>query len=405
MKTKSWAKSFLFLALFTFGPVNPALGMEPDSRPVGIEGKPEAPAGFYDDSFALIIGVSAYSGVWPDLPDVPEGVRAIKEILERGGFSVTEAMNPDSQGLRQALVDFINAHGAEKNRRILVYFAGICHNVVPKFGADPMEYLVPADAPDPDKNIVNFRESALALYGMDTYARNILAHQVIFILEGCGQGSSLGWREENPREEKAENIFNSVRQFILLGGSQKSTRDADQSFLRKQLIQALEGAGDLNGDSVVTASELAGFLQNQAGAESGGRGKIVYGSFKGSGEQTGDFVFTSPLPLDPARESLPSAAERLPGPGAVKEPGLQDKDDGMTSKPAPPSAATAPSSAVPLEEALEETSEIASEKQPSAEENGVSAFWPPERTKQKNASPIHEETFRSLHDRTHFPQQ
>ena len=91
--------------------------MEPDSSPAGIEDKPEAPTGFYDNSFALVIGVSAYSGVWPDLPDVPEDMRAIKGILERGGFSVTEAMNPDSEGLRKALVDFINAHGAEKNRR------------------------------------------------------------------------------------------------------------------------------------------------------------------------------------------------------------------------------------------------------------------------------------------------
>ncbi|MFQ5716439.1 MAG: caspase family protein [Nitrospinales bacterium] len=402
MKTKPWAKSFLFLALFAFGLVNPALGMEQDSKPADSEGKPEAPEGFYDNSFALVMGVSAYSGVWPDLPDIPEDMEAIKKTLERGGFSVTEAVNPDSQGLRRALVDFINAHGAEKSRRILVYFVGRCHNVVPKFGGDAMEYLVPSDAPDPDKNIVTFRESALALYGMDTYARNILARQAIFILEGCGQSSSLGWREENPREEDAKNIFNSARQFILLGSSQKSTRDADQSFLRKRLIQALEGAGDLNGDRVVTASELAGFLQDQTGEKPGGRGKIVYGSFKGSGEQTGDFVFTSPSPPESAGESLPSTAEKLPDPGAVKEPGPQGReDDGTASKPAPPSVAASPSSEFPSEKASEETPE----KQPPAEESGVSGFWPPERTKQKNAPSIHEETFRSLHDRTHFPRQ
>src|SRR5262245_9086409 len=47
------------------------------------------PVGTYSASYALVIGVSKYTGGWPSLPGVKEDVRAVGEALQTQGFQVT----------------------------------------------------------------------------------------------------------------------------------------------------------------------------------------------------------------------------------------------------------------------------------------------------------------------------
>jgi len=101
--------------------------------------------GLYEESHALVIGVSDYKE-WPKLPGVKKDVSNVVFALKQQGFKVKTVLDPDKNTLGEAFEAFIEEHGGPLENRLLFYFAGHGHTVKPKFGGDPMGYLVPVDA-------------------------------------------------------------------------------------------------------------------------------------------------------------------------------------------------------------------------------------------------------------------
>ena len=62
----------------------------------------------YNESHALVIGGSDYTGGWPKLPGVEKDVLLVKEALEAKGFNVVLVKNPDGQELENAFERFID---------------------------------------------------------------------------------------------------------------------------------------------------------------------------------------------------------------------------------------------------------------------------------------------------------
>ena len=67
--------------------------------------------GLYEESHALLIGVSDYTAGWPSLPGVKKDVQAVQTALEEHGFQVVLVENPTRSQLDQAFSDFINQYG------------------------------------------------------------------------------------------------------------------------------------------------------------------------------------------------------------------------------------------------------------------------------------------------------
>src|SRR6185437_4224730 len=53
----------------------------------------------YDESHALIIGISDYNNGWPKLRGVPEDIKAVDAALQMVGFQTEVVMDPDRAGL------------------------------------------------------------------------------------------------------------------------------------------------------------------------------------------------------------------------------------------------------------------------------------------------------------------
>lgn len=104
----------------------------------------------YDKSYALVIGVSDYKK-WPDLPGVKGDVKSVSASLTKHGFTVTKLLNPTRAEFDREVRDFIAKKGQDPNNRVLVYYAGHGHTLKTTYGGD-LGYLVPADAPLPQKN-------------------------------------------------------------------------------------------------------------------------------------------------------------------------------------------------------------------------------------------------------------
>nr|NQU90901.1 caspase family protein [Bacteroidota bacterium] len=120
----------------------------------------------YSGSHALVIGVSDYTNGWSDLYGVKSDVNRVKAALEKQGFNVVLIEDPTNVELKAAFDSFISKYGRLLNNRLLVYFSGHGYTMKKGWGGD-MGYIVPSDAPDPNKNPDGFKDKALDMESME----------------------------------------------------------------------------------------------------------------------------------------------------------------------------------------------------------------------------------------------
>ena len=161
-------------------------------KPVRIEAKTaqdESISYIYEESHALIIGVSDYTNGWAKLPGVKEDVLEVQRALEKNGFAVQLLENPDKRELEVTIEDFIFDKGADPENRLLIYYAGHGHTKTLGYGGE-MGYLVPADAPLPKKGRdIAFQRSVMSMQEIEVYAKNTSAKHVLFMFDSCFAGS------------------------------------------------------------------------------------------------------------------------------------------------------------------------------------------------------------------------
>ena len=212
----------------------------------------------YTGSYALLIGVSEYD-TWPDLSGVKKDVSGVKQILEQHGFDVQVVNNPDGKRLQQAYEDFIDLYGMDVNNRLLFYFAGHGHTIKSSYG-DEMGYIVPTDAPLPEKDRRGFMKDALSMQQMEVYAKNIQSKHALFMFDACFSGSLFALSRAVP-EVISYKTTQHVRQFITSGAADEEV--PDHSIFRAQFVEALHtDIADGNKDGFLTGTELGEYLQS-----------------------------------------------------------------------------------------------------------------------------------------------
>ncbi len=241
----------------------------------------------YEQSHALVIGVSNYDSGWPDLPGVRSDVRRVVEALEEHGFDVALLENPNRQGLDRALREFVAAKGQREHDRLLIYFAG--HGYTVKKPVE-MGYIVPADAPNPAQDLAGFEFAALSMGEMQIHAQKIKSKHALFLFDSCFAGSIFGLSRADVPKHISSRTAEPVRFFITSGSVDEEV--PDESVFRRQLVTALEGEGDTNGDGYLTGTELGEFLFDNVVNFSTTRPQ--YGKIKIPELARGDFVFSLP---------------------------------------------------------------------------------------------------------------
>ncbi|MBM3226164.1 MAG: hypothetical protein FJZ47_20545, partial [Candidatus Tectomicrobia bacterium] len=264
--------------------------------------------GSYSASHALVIGVSTYTGGWPNLPGVQADIRAVQEILHEQGFQVTTVLDPTKAQMDAAFETFISAYGGNKDHRLLVYFAGHGHTLRPQYGGNPLGYLVPRDAPNPNHDSNDFKRLALSMQRIEEYALTIDAKHVLFLFDSCFSGSLFALSRAVP-EHISYKTAQPVRQFITSGDEQEQV--PDKSIFRQQFIAALRGEADTNGDGYVTGTELGEFLQNRVVNYSREAQHPQYGKIRHPQLDKGDFVFRVAAPGTSPHASVTSTSAPL----------------------------------------------------------------------------------------------
>jgi len=244
--------------------------------------------GLYEQSHALVIGVSDYTNGWPKLPGVKKDVKAVVATLKQQGFRVTLVNNPkDRRALEDAFTRFIDRYGLKPGNRLLFYFSGHGHTEKTTYG-DEMGYIVPASAPNPRRDKQGFLQNAMDMQIIEVYAKRIQSKHALFVFDSCFSGALFALSRAVPESINAKTA-QPVRQFITSGSAEETV--PDQSIFREQFISGLQGEADLNQDRYVTGAELGEFLYDSVVNYSKGAQHPQYGKIRHPKLDKGDFVF------------------------------------------------------------------------------------------------------------------
>jgi len=289
----------------------------------------------YSDSWAVVIGIDDYAN-WPKLQYAVRDARAIRETLvQRFGFSAEHVLSLENReatrsGILAAFHEKLARSGMKKNDRLFVFFAGHGATRQLSSGRD-LGYIIPADS-DPNK----LATDAVPMTELQNIAENLTAKHVLFVMDACYSGLGLT-RGAGTGSFLRDNAKRLGRQMLTAGGADQLVADGGpngHSVFTWTLLQAMAGKADLNGDGLITATELAAYVAPAVAAVS--RQTPAFGSLPGS--EGGDFVFALPAEA----EFLSAQTSQLSGEAIA----LNSKLD--ATRPPAPAAAAAPAGDVPV---------------------------------------------------------
>ncbi|MCF7752507.1 polysaccharide deacetylase family protein [Bacillus subtilis subsp. subtilis] len=246
----------------------------------------------YQKSWAIVIGIDDYAK-WPKLEYASHDAQAIADTLTgQFGFPSSQVIVLKNQqatrnNILAAFHDRLADDRTGRDDRVFVFFAG--HGATRRLASGrDLGYIIPVDS-DPNE----FATDAIAMTDIQNIAESMQAKHVMFVMDACYSGLGLTRGGPSSSAFLRENARRSARQMLTAGGADQQVADAGpngHSVFTWVLLQALAGKGDLNGDGLITGTELAAYVAPAVSAVS--HQTPAFGSLPGS--QGGEFVFQVP---------------------------------------------------------------------------------------------------------------
>ena len=229
------------------------------------------------ERWAVIVGISDYrSDAIPDLAFAGADAEAVRRFLTSpaaGPFEEDHVLflrDEEATGaaLREALFVFLQQ--AKKDDLVLIYYAG--HGAPDPRRPDNL-YLLPYDA-----DLRSLAATGFPMWDVKTaLRRQIDAERVIVIADAChSAGAREGFSEENPIAGGFSQLFTPSRRLIMTAAdtneySFEDARWGGHGVFTHFLMEGLEGAGDGNGNGIVTFSEAFRYVSRKVVEATGGR--------------------------------------------------------------------------------------------------------------------------------------
>ena len=262
-------------------------------RSIGVVPSGPAPSASrpYGDSWALVVGINRYRKRSLRLSYAVNDARSIVSALRKVGFSqnrITLLEDGQATGLavRQAF-DRLRLNTKPEDR-VFIFFAGHGTTVdIP--GGGQMGYLIPVEG-----TVEALLATGIPMNQVRNMARLIPAKHVFFAIDACFAG--LMAARETPKRYKAETVARltrgRLRQVLTAGDrDQRAWEEAGHGLFTRRLLEGLDGEADVSPkDGVLTAMELAAYVQGQVTAITQGKQTPIFAKMEGVGQ----FVFTAP---------------------------------------------------------------------------------------------------------------
>ncbi len=217
-----------------------------------------------DKRWAVVIGVGDYAS--PDIPDLefaPADARAVREFLESdaaGPFDEVlylENERATGSAMREALFVFLQQ--ADWDDLVVIYYAG---HGAPDPGRPDNLYLLPTDA-----DLGALAATGFPMWDVKTaLRRQIAAERVLVIADAChsagaADGDVVGGGQANHIAGGFQGLFTPSRRLMMTAAdtnefSLEDERWGGHGVFTHFLLDGLRGSGDLDGNGIVTFTEL-----------------------------------------------------------------------------------------------------------------------------------------------------
>ena len=245
----------------------------------------------YGDSWALVVGINRYRKPSLRLSYAVNDARAVVSALRKIGFAQNRiTLLEDGQATGLAVrrgFDHLRLNTKPEDR-VFIFFAGHGTTVdIP--GGGQMGYLIPVDG-----TVEALLATGIPMNQVRNMARLIPAKHVFFAIDACFAG--LMAARETPKPYKAETVSRltrgRLRQILTAGDrDQRAWEEAGHGLFTRRLLEGLDGEADVSPrDGVLTAMELAAYVQGQVTAITQGKQTPIFAKMEGVGQ----FVFTAP---------------------------------------------------------------------------------------------------------------
>lgn len=245
----------------------------------------------YRESWAAIIGIDDYAN-WQKLQYAVHDALGVKDVLiQKYAFKPDHVFTLlDGQATRQNILsllgDKLGGAQVQHEDRVLIFFAG--HGATRKLASGrELGYIIPVDA-----DLTDLEGSAISMTNFQDISEAIPAKHVLFVMDSCYSGLAL---TRGGMPQFSQNYLNEIsrreaRQMFTAGGADQQVADNGpngHSVFTWTLLQGLDGRADLNGDGVITATELAAYVAPAVSALS--HQTPAFGNLPGT--EGGDFIF------------------------------------------------------------------------------------------------------------------
>ena len=236
-----------------------------------------------DKRWAVVVGVGEYrSEDIPDLEFAPADARAVRDFLESdaaGPFDeVLYLENERATGtaMREALFVFLQQ--ADWDDLVVIYYAG---HGAPDPGRPDNLYLLPTDA-----DLGSLAATGFPMWDVKTaLRRQIAAERVLVIADACHSAGAadrdvaaggVGGSGTNAIAGGFQQLFTPSRRLMMTAAdvdefSLEDARWGGHGVFTHFLLEGLRGAGDLDGDGIVTFTELFDHVSGEVTSATNGR--------------------------------------------------------------------------------------------------------------------------------------
>jgi uncharacterized caspase-like protein len=231
----------------------------------------------------VVIGIDQYQH-WPHLQAAVSDARAVAEALEATGFDQIIFLS-NGEATRRRILTEIGTNLSRlvgPNDRVVIYFAG--HGYTEELPTkEQTGYLIPVDAPKS-----NFFADAISMQQIrETFSR-MQAKHIYYIMDSCFSGHgftrSAGVSAEIQDYLKVVTEKRAVQMITAGRKGDLAHEQGRHGIFTLFVLRGLKGEADLNGDGVVTASELGSFVQPNVFSGSNRKQLPQYGRLEGEGE-------------------------------------------------------------------------------------------------------------------------
>ena len=255
-------------------------------------GKASAPAGFYANSWALVIGINKYRQI-PGLAYAVADAKAVADALPGLGFpaeNIRLLLDRQATKARIESVLYRDFAGMGSDDRLFVFFAGHGETLAIRGGEEG--YLLPVDV---DPNALPL--TAIPMDDVKRISQRLKGKHYLFVFDACFSGFATT-RDIAPRRTTDEYLAAALREpvvQVLTAGrkGEQAIEDGGHGLFTRRLLDGLRGLADSEGRGLITAAQLAAWIEPRVVRDSKGKMTPQYGKLDGEGQ----FVFLRPPTL------------------------------------------------------------------------------------------------------------